>query len=453
MAPVATRLSDVITKTEHDVVYDDAAIGGGQQGIVYPIHTIDGIPQSDFLLKFYRPVGAARAVQLERNLSELLLHLEANQATAGIWIKGLEALPRRVVHESAGDQRIGILVRRVNGPFLDQSDGRQFVGEGKLSLRLEIARQIADCAARLHAIGVVPADITSPNIIIDVVAQPARVYLIDIDGGGVLDPAGGYRTHPLVLGQSFAPWPPPEVHVGEKRECDEVSDRWTVAVAIHCCLFPYRQADGTWKYTQPFWWERSYLRCCGPDINWPPDSSIEASRPKAFAAYHRALEGLGPEIKSRFTKAFDRESRVAQPHRRPKAEDWENVLMRAKRWLYGCDCGSEFVALDRAHCPYCSLPIRHVTIRYGRGPLLTVRHDWMINGRAVGFPQSVGECAVLERHGRHVELQSRQPLLIDGQELTVGGRYVLEAGREYEVEIRPSGLRARGNRVAVSVPS
>lgn len=451
MTRLATQVRNLISQSKHSIDYDDTPIGVGQQGAVYPVLAIDNVNRTDFLLKLYRHDSPARTVVVQRNIVEMVRHLEEHRDQAQVWTDGLEALPRNAVQQLDGDGLIGVLMHRIHGKELDSLESIRCLGEGGLGLRLELARQIVNASGRLHAIGVVPADITAPNVLVDTHARPARAYLVDIDGGGVRDRGKDYRTHPLVLGQTYETWMPPEIHIQQKAEPDEISDRWTLAMVVHCCLFVHQLPNLKWINILPFWWGVDYSEICGPNIRWPPGDAVSTAKPQPFAVYKSILTDVGNEIRGRFRQAFDVGSRITYPSRRPTAKDWETVLARAKRWLYSCPSGHEFVCWDRASCPQCGAPVKHAQLFDNHGQH-EVRRDYVVNAAAVGLPQSVGACARIERRGQELVIESQAPLSVSGVPLGPGERLALASGVRHVVEVRPSDLQGRSS-FQVQVPS
>lgn len=437
MPTISTNVVDLLTNADHEIRYDASELGSGQQGAVYDIHTIDDIPQPNFLLKLYKETARDEISHVEQNIRAMIAHFTKHQAEAGIWEEGLEALPRKLLRQRDGQHKLGVLMRRVAGQKLDSPELLQQLGKAGLSVRLEVARQIATYTARLHRIDVVPADVTAPNLLVDLSSDPAQAHVIDVDGGGIADGAGGYLTHPLVLGQTFGCWQPPEIHVGKKRESDEVSDRWTVAIAVHYCLMlHHNKKSGTWTDIPPYFWGPAYTDFCDQPIPWPPNGQVEAEKPGVYRAYTNLLKRIGPELTQRFTQAFAIDARVKAPYRRPSAVDWSRVLERAGRWVFACPaCNEEFVAWDQEVCPFCGerLPHAHITDGYGAH---TMKRDWLVNGKAIGLTD-VGECARLERHARAIFLTTRLAWRLDGAYQSPNSPVLIQPGREHWIEILP----------------
>ncbi len=448
MTAVKIRATNLLTGGVHHIEYDDKVIGAGRQGAVYPVLTIDGIDKREFLLKLYGETDPDKRDQLSKHLTTMVRHLEAHQLEASVWAAGLEGVFRSVVRQLDGDSRLGVLVYRVvtgSNSQLDSYSVVEQLGKGGLAFRLRVARQIADCVTRLHSIGVVPADITGQNILIETdlgTRRCARAYLVDVDGGGVRAPDGSYLTRPLVLGQNYECWKPPEIEVGSKGECDEVSDRWTVAVAIHTCLFLVPDQGGGWISILPFWWEDSYPKCCGDTVPWPPDEAVKASEPEAFSLYSGLIADLGRGILSLLRRSFGTATRVRDPNRRPTAEEWAAVLARAERWLYRCEgCGHEFLAEDRPDCRLCGRQIPHASLQIGE-VIQPVLRDYLVNGRSLSLP-STDMCARLERCGPEMYVYALQPLSVAGKPVKRGAVHTLKplpisANDGYEIRMETS---------------
>lgn len=438
MPTTSTQVVDLLTNEQHEIRIDADPFDSGQQGSVYAVQAINGTPQPNFLLKLYKETGRDEMFHVEQNIRAMIAHFTKYQTEAHIWTDGLEALPRNIVRQRDGEQKLGVLMRRVAGQKLDSPELKQQLGDGGLGVRLEVARQIAAYTARLHRINVVPADVTAPNLLVDLASNSPQVHVIDVDGGGIVDGASGYITHPLVLGQTFGCWQPPEIHVGQKRECDEVSDRWTLAVAIHYCLMlHHNQKSDTWTDFPPYFWGPAYTDFCDQPIPWPPNAEVAVQKPAAYRAYSNLLKRIGPELTQRFTQAFTIDSRVKAPYRRPTAANWTQVLERAKRWMFGClSCGEEFVAWDQEVCPFCGQPLNHAQVvdRYG---VETMTRDWLINGKSIGLAD-IGECVRLERRWHSVVLISGLPVRIDGSYRDPGKSIRVEPGRIHWIEVLPS---------------
>lgn len=436
MPTVSTHVVDLLTNADHEIQYDANQLDQGRQGAVYYIHTIDDIPQPNFLLKLYLETARDKIAHVERNIRAMIAHFTTHQAEAGIWEEGLEALPRSLIRQRDGEQRLGVLMRYVGGQKLDTPEMRQQLGKAGLGVRLEVARQIAAYTARLHRIDVVPADVTAPNLLVDLSSDPVQAHVVDVDGGGIADGVGGYLTHPLVLGQNFGCWQPPEIHVGKKQESDEVSDRWTVAIAVHYILMLHHQKKSdTWTDIPPYFWGQAYTDFCDQPIPWPPNGEVEALKPAVYHAYTKLLQRVGPEVTQRFTQAFTIDARVKAPYRRPSAVDWSRVLERAGRWVFHCPCGEEFVAWDQEVCPFCGQRLAHARITDDYGPH-AMKRDWLVNGKAIGLT-NVAECARLERNAQAVVLTTRLAWRLDGAYQSSNNPVRLTPGREHWIEILP----------------
>ncbi len=428
---------DILANVGLRIAFHSAPLGEGAQGLVHEITAVDGALSHGYLLKRYFDAGSDQRNRLSHALNVLIDRLTSRSADALPWLDALEALPIRLLQLETGE--IAIAMKRAGGWELDDPAGRTYraLRDAGLAARLEIARQIADGVARLHRIGVVPADISGPNIMVDVGAH--RAWLIDIDGGGVLDHDGDFLTEPLVLGQET--WRAPEIYVHQLRSSpvvpagvaaylrshpvqqlpNEYSDRWSLAMAIHKTLL-YGLA--------PFWspWARSYTTACDPDAAWPPDAEAQRRLPKHCRQYSDALEPLGRVILSHFRTAFRGDTRLEHPSFRPAASEWANALARAVRWVHVCANGHEFVAWSAYSCGTCGDRVRHAKIRDAMGARELVT-DENVTAVMLGLPSSLGLLARIERRGEKLFVAAERRLTVNGRPIEGGGEVGLGYGR------------------------
>ena len=336
-------------------------------------------------------------------------------------------LPHHAVIDERAD-RVGCLMPAARGEPLDGDTCiRLYTHPQGLIARLKAAARLAAAVAALHRHGIVHADLTAPNVLVEVTAaQPA---LLDIDGGGVLaSPLGPTYCPglaPLVRGRPEGSFLAPELY-RDSRACPSLaSDRWSLAVLLHYLLF---------GGLDPFFYVDYFADVVDPGVSWPPEGPHTGTR-RRWVEFHLAERNrLGPLLLHLFRGAFNRPDGTARAFSlRPSADNWADVLELSARWVLRCpSCKEELVALKRTHCPFCGAQLPHPQVWTKRGGLV-LKEEKIILGRDVGFTDAAGhhEVARFSRRGNKVLLFPRVPMrdLARGRDHTPQDPHPIEIGR------------------------
>jgi len=406
----------------------DTRIGGGSQGEVFVVRKVDNRKDGDHLLKIYnQPTQAVRqhAAQFVEHLNSHSLHKE-----------GLVGLPRRCVLSEDG-QRIAVFMAFVPGQTMETRDVYQWLQGQPLITRLELARQVAQSIATLHQAKIVHADIAEPNVMLD--EQQVCPYLIDADGGGILDQKGQYQLRPVVHGHATASWNAPELYAAGKIPSIE-TDNWSLAVLILKILVPVQGLD-------PFAGLEVFVDtsqtpgrdCRDAALRWPEYQADDPSLQRGVDIIKRALLRLGPNLKSLFTATFDTPGRLQNPRLRTLSNSWSRELDIAGRWCLDCECGEQVVANGVTTCAFCNKPLHHAQVKVGAATWLVNREGFSLVGRDLGFRDgNNGKYEVL-RFSRVIQ-RNRSKLKVEI--VTKGKSQELDAG-VHQLQVRSNDGRSR----------
>ena len=382
--------------TRSRVIYDEGApVGAGRQATVVRVLELDGQRVQDWFLKIYfdqRPIAKQRAVSFAA-------YVAANHLQWG----GLLGLPREAFEFADGSGRVGYLMHRVPGRDMDSTTLFAWLRTQPLAKRLGLAWQLADSVARLHEARVIHGDINDSNIILD--DAGGHAFLVDADGGGVLQDGSSENfkpnLFPVIRGKESTM--APELLVDPSRFPTKCSDDYSLAVMIHRILLPFGRAG-----IHPFFFLRAARQVADPKLNWPPDLQSCPGQGAQIERHRELLKALGDRLAAMFAVTFG-VGRVANPRLRPGAREWSAVLETMSRWTYRCDqpsCGKEFVAYERAECPFCGTRVAHGWVETPAARI-PINQDLALLSRDVGFTDGNYEVAVVKRSGDRVVLEPK----------------------------------------------
>lgn len=378
-------------------------LGSGVQGRVYPLVGTDRV------VKLYTSAAA------RRHVVPFVRHLQAGHLAAAC--PSLQGLPLDVF--VTGDGAVGIVMQRVAGASIG-GDGYRPLHGLSLSQRMAMAHALAEGVARLHAHGVVLADLAESNLLLD--TTRSRAYLIDVDGGGIVN-GRRYRLKPLVWGHDRGSLMPLEIR--QRRAPPTLaSDDWSLAVLLHRLLSQPPGAD-------PFFYGRDH-RVVAEDGLWPPPVAPAPAALQPLLVRHRAgLARLGARLTAAFQHTFGPLGRQ-YPEQRVPAERWLHSLELAQDWLHVCgSCGSEFVAEQMRHCPACGALVPHAFLTADRWHLPIQQARYTVTERRLGLGHARQKVMCWERHHERVAVQVLAGTLTVGQ----GKRMRrVEAGEHYRLQ-------------------
>jgi len=367
-------------------------LGAGAQGEVLQVLR-KGDPRP-WALKLYRvppehPDGQCliRMVEFLRRHGDLPLDL------------GL-ALPA-AIGVDRNSHRVGILLPLVAGEPLAEWDYRQLYEQG-LRSQLWVAARLAYALAWLHARGIIHGDLAEPNLLVR--REGSRIIgltLIDVDGGGILDPSGSWRLPPRVLGHADGSLQAPELLRGERACPDPNTERWALAVILHRLLF---------GGLDPFFYVAFAIDIGDPRTPWPPSRS-PAMRQEILEWHQQTLSKLGDRLRHYFLQVF---ASPRSPSLRPAPKDWANALEIAARWVMRCHgCGEELVVERRVQCPKCSALLPHAWLRTPNGrPILLWEEGQIVTGRDIGLGGTEVRAVILRFHRLETGEIAVQPVAV-----------------------------------------
>jgi serine/threonine protein kinase len=416
------------TKQQLNVEFEDIFIGSGQQGKVYTVKRVNGQDSDSLLIKIYDD----QSKKTRDHAIEFAKYIEAK----GLCSEGLSGLCSEQLSSLAGN-RFAFFMRRVPGRTLDDPDVYRWLRQQSLAVRLSIAYQVAYSIARLHTERVIHADIADPNIVID--EQNQTAYVIDADGGGVLDHNGQFlpKLAPLVRGHRSGALMAPELVKDDYALPSEESDNWSLAVMVHKILF---------CGIDPFFFLPKFLDCLDAKVEWPPTpKAVDPNRQRAVQLHAQLLLLMGKRIKELFCSSFSPWGRLYNPSIRTQAKTWAQELEIASRWVWQCKCGNEMVAMETTHCPICRSEIPHAKLSFGSKHIFINTEGQSLQSRDLGFTDGQYEVLSFCRNGEQLQIYPKTPLILSskkyppGKPVRVGpGKYnlaILSKSKKEKAEI------------------
>jgi serine/threonine protein kinase len=291
-------------------------LGEGRDGICYRVAN-NNLGLHDMVLKIMKET---------RRAQEILHHIERlfTKATKRSFctVQSLECL--LVTPLISEDHKCCLLMPMASGTTLTDEESLNAIMSLSMRNRVYIAYQIALGVKSVHESGLIHADIAGPNIVID--TKDLRAFVIDIDGGGIVD-----SLAPRIKGH-HGDWMAPELQPEDSPPPDQSSDCWSLAVVLHEVI----------TGLSPFYFCPTIQDITEYNSQWPPQPSEVGAEHRQWAVWHRqVLEQIG-EVQKLFTRTFN--SGRMHPRVRPTALEWEQFLLKHLGKLPG----------SGKRCPKCS---------------------------------------------------------------------------------------------------
>lgn len=420
-------------------VDDEPIAPPGRQGAVFNVRAIDGQSIQNELLKVCdRPFPGWTSQQIREHIRIFTEHIQRSTVrlsgrprTGPLWDmhRGLVALPRFMC--DLADERFGFFMTRVPGSTVEMqdSDYDRAMGQG-LASRLCIGRDLAECVDILHKAGIVHCDIADDNIIVDASSNLTSIYVIDVDGGAILDQQGRpiRGASALVDGKEQSFYKAPELKFRTINHPNFDSDNWSLGILLHKLLVGY----GLQPFDSMGWGGPADIR---NPYTWPPQPAHLPADIKEQAEYqnNELCRRLG-FLLDRFRATFCFEFGAWRPTMRTKAETWAQELDKALRWVFVCrnsGCAEQFVAVKRTQCPFCGTPIHHTILRVP-GNVSTLVDDQWLNKSDIGFDRhDTSPIIYIERQDEtHLKINVHDVELRESGGTRYGpGEFVIAQGR------------------------
>jgi serine/threonine protein kinase len=273
-------------------------LGEGRDGICYRVVDNNlGFPDMVVKVMF----ESQRALQTIRHVEQLL----TNQVRRDFCqTRSLECL--LLTPFISGEDRCCLLMPRAHGRTLTDQDSVRELMSLSLPERLQIACDIALGMERLHSAGIIHADIAGPNIVVD--SCNLRAYIIDVDGGGLVN-----SLAPRIKGH-HGDWMAPELQPSHSPPPSQSSDQWSLAAVLHEVI----------TGLSPFYFCPTLQDRCKYTDRWPPTPASLPFQVRRFAEWHENTLGQVGEISALFTRTFS----IGQvnPRARSTASEWARCL-------------------------------------------------------------------------------------------------------------------------------
>lgn len=198
----------------------------------------------------------------------------------------------------------GAMFKFVRGkPLYDPWESTECaVGSGRLSDqdRLALAYQLLEGVRYLHEHGVVHADLSPTNVIVE--DSTCELTLIDLDGAGLIDTKRmGWKRVPLVLGQARVPGFPPPAEFWNDEVYLETDFWWTAMLSYYVLTSgnPFFFLDG--DASPPSLTQLQELFEGETDSGWPPEYRLACRHPRfrrsiSEADYNALLKYLNSKL-------------------------------------------------------------------------------------------------------------------------------------------------------------
>lgn len=324
-------------------------IGRGREGEIYKATVVNHDELGNLALK----------VMMERNSSRVLAHTE--QLLSWKTMRSFSLIPSLecllITPFISCDNECCLLMPLADG--CDLRDEENFIKLGKslpwnrrLYLRLYLAYQIALGIKVIHDAGIIHADIAGENIMIS--ANQARAFVIDIDGGGLVN-----SMKPRVRGH--VGWLAPELVLDPSLYSTQETDCWSLALLLHYIIVG----------CNPFLFCKTVKDYSDYERDWPPDPNRFSDQSiKSWLMWQRKVLTQTQDLTNLFSRCFRAGQRNCRL--RPTASEWEQCLKKQlgnapsishhcpkcgheNDWqlVYCSSCGTTVLHQALIHCPNC----------------------------------------------------------------------------------------------------
>lgn len=281
---------------------------------------------SDYIAKIYHEANLEREEKLK-----IMIDNPPQDLSSLAW-------PSSLVYESSQKQFLGFLM-----PYIDDAKPLHEVYIPKLRKKLpflvnwkflhQTALNLVKVVKNVHDQGYIIGDMKPQNILVNSQALP---IIIDIDSFQVID-SKNKKVYPCtVLSEGFNP---PELLQELRRGKDiknirqsETHDYFRLAVIIYLLIFGYHPFSGEWvgRGEKPNKIDDLVEKCY-----WPYAKNSRIRPGKMTIPFDVKPLPFYPQLKTYFLQCFNQGHN--NPRKRPKAQDWEDVLEQALKRLVMCN--------------------------------------------------------------------------------------------------------------------
>jgi serine/threonine protein kinase len=310
------------------IEYDKVPFAQGRQGKIFTVKAVSGVRCSDKVLKIYHGNDSKQRTRLIIDrINEKQLHMDP----------ALECLPRHY-YQLGG--KTAIIMKKASGLDLEKSWKK--LCKKPLAERMAILWQIMPAVRKLHEAGIVDGDIHTTNVMM----YKNRVWIIDVDGGGIPDK----KLNAVIRGHGGGSFMAPELFNDNTKMPLLSTDNWSLAVLSHEILVPG---------IDPFYFLDKYA-----DINklkeWPPRAVKPQYKEiaRAQTLIGRACYPVFDLLKVTFNQGINHPSMRISPAR------FEHTLGECLTRMTICPaCSEEIVVQEK--CPFCNQHLSGVMLKVG----------------------------------------------------------------------------------------
>lgn len=306
----------------------NTVLGQGRQGRVYPVTRLNGMRRKDLLIKQYFDHRLARKLRIfvdyinERNL--------LTEPT-------LECLPFIFYRNG---KHVGAIMKKAKGVSLENS--YKELSKASLYSRLKYCHDISRGVRLLHESGMIHSDISDANAI----KNKDKIWLIDVDGGGIISK----NIVPSIRGHGGGSWIAPEVFLDQSRLPDIQADEWSLAVLIHTILVPG---------IDPFYPLEKYFEI--KNVTEWPVTNVKTDYSQIREIQISCLNACKPVfdlLKVTFAQS------MWSSERRISARRFEETLAFCLQNIIKCpQCREELIVANNDKCPFCGVTLAAVTLK------------------------------------------------------------------------------------------
>ncbi len=150
-------------------------------------------------------------------------------------------------------------------------------GQADEPARLKLAKELLEGIQYLHTNGIVHADLSPTNILVN--DSVPELTIIDIDGAGILESrAKGWKMEPLVIGQARVTGFPPPAEFWDDKVFQQTDDWWATMLTYYILTSnsPFFFLE---EVTPPSLYNLQQLFEGKSDEGWPPAYEVASLHP------------------------------------------------------------------------------------------------------------------------------------------------------------------------------